>query len=39
MIGGIHYDFDVSAGQELGRNVAAFTIARDASGTSVLTAQ
>jgi membrane-associated phospholipid phosphatase len=37
MYGGIHYRFDISAGQTLGRNVAAFTIARDASGSSVLT--
>jgi len=38
MYGGIHYAFDIAAGQTLGRNVAAFTIAADASGTSVLTA-
>jgi membrane-associated phospholipid phosphatase len=38
MYGGIHYRFDIVAGQTLGRNVAAFTIGRDASGTSVLTA-
>ena len=38
MYGGIHYAFDISAGQILGRNVAAFTIAADASGESVLTA-
>jgi hypothetical protein len=38
MYGGIHYRFDIEAGQKLGRNVAAFAIARDASGTSVLTA-
>ena len=38
MYGGIHYAFDISAGQTLGRNVAAFTIAADASGESVLTA-
>ena len=37
MYGGIHYRFDIEAGQALGRNVAAFTIGRDASGTSVLT--
>jgi membrane-associated phospholipid phosphatase len=38
MYGGIHYAFDIAAGQTLGRNVAAFTIAADASGNSVLTA-
>ena len=38
MYGGIHYRFDIVAGQTLGRNVAAFTIAADASGNSVLTA-
>ena len=37
MYGGIHYRFDITAGQALGRNVARFTIARDASGNSVLT--
>ncbi len=37
MYGGIHYGFDITAGQELGRNVARFTIAADASGNSVLT--
>ena len=37
MYGGIHYQFDIDAGQELGRNVARFTIAADASGNSVLT--
>ena len=37
MYGGIHYRFDIAAGQELGRNVARFTIAADASGNSVLT--
>src|SRR2546421_304830 len=37
MYGGIHYRFDIDAGQELGRNVARFTIAADASGKSVLT--
>ena len=37
MYGGIHYRFDISAGQTLGRNVARFTIAQDASGSSVLT--
>jgi len=35
--GGIHYRFDIDAGQELGRNVARFTIVADASGNSVLT--
>jgi membrane-associated phospholipid phosphatase len=37
MYGGIHYRFDIDAGQELGRNVARFTIAADASGNSMLT--
>jgi len=37
MYGGIHYGFDITAGQQLGRNVAQFTIAADASGNSVLT--
>jgi len=37
MYGGIHYGFDIEAGQALGRNVARFTIAADASGNSVLT--
>jgi len=37
MYGGIHYRFDIEAGQALGRNVARFTIAADASGNSVLT--
>ncbi len=37
MYGGIHYRFDIDAGQELGRGVARFTIAADASGNSVLT--
>ena len=37
MYGGIHYRFDITAGQTLGRNVARFTIATDASGSSVLT--
>ncbi len=37
MYGGIHYRFDIDAGQQLGRSVAAFTIAADASGNSVLT--
>jgi hypothetical protein len=38
MYAGIHYRFDIDAGQTLGRNVAAFTIAADKSGNSVLTA-
>jgi membrane-associated phospholipid phosphatase len=37
MYGGIHYRFDIETGQHLGRSVAAFTIAADASGNSVLT--
>jgi len=37
MYGGIHYRFDIDAGQTLGRNVAQFAIAADASGNSVLT--
>ena len=37
MYGGIHYRFDIDAGQALGRDVARFTIAADASGNSVLT--
>ncbi len=37
MYGGIHYRFDIEAGQTLGRNVAQFTIAADAAGHSVLT--
>lgn len=37
MYGGIHYRFDIEAGQALGRNVARFAIAADASGNSVLT--
>jgi membrane-associated phospholipid phosphatase len=36
MYAGIHYRFDIVTGQALGRNVAAFTIAADASGNSVL---
>jgi membrane-associated phospholipid phosphatase len=39
MYGGIHYRFDIDAGQLLGRSVAAFTIAADASGSSILTPQ
>jgi membrane-associated phospholipid phosphatase len=38
MYGGIHYRFDIDAGQTLGRSVGQFTIAADASGKSVLTA-
>jgi membrane-associated phospholipid phosphatase len=37
MYGGIHYRFDIEAGQQLGRSVAGFTIKKDASGMSVLT--
>jgi hypothetical protein len=37
MYGGIHYRFDCETGQALGRSVAAFAIAADASGHSVLT--
>jgi membrane-associated phospholipid phosphatase len=37
MYGGIHYRFDIEAGQQLGHGVAAFAIAADASGNSVLT--
>src|SRR2546422_123854 len=37
MYGGIHYQFDIEAGQLLGRRVAHFTIAADRSGRSVLT--
>ena len=36
MYGGIHYRFDIEAGQLLGRSVAAFAIAADRSGHSVL---
>lgn len=36
MYGGIHYRFDIEAGRTLGRNVAHFAIALDASGNSVL---
>lgn len=39
MYGGIHYRFDIDAGQALGRSVARFTLAADASGNSVLTPQ
>lgn len=38
MYGGIHYGFDIEAGRVLGRAVAGFAIAADASGNSVLTA-
>ena len=37
MYGGIHYRFDIEAGQALGRSVARLTIRKDASGKSVLT--
>ena len=37
LYGGIQYRFDIEAGQALGRTVARFTIAADASGNSVLT--
>jgi membrane-associated phospholipid phosphatase len=37
MYGGIHYRFDIEAGQQLGRSVAQFAIAADRSGHSVLT--
>jgi membrane-associated phospholipid phosphatase len=37
MYGGIHYRFDIEAGQTLGRSVARFAIKKDASGKSVLT--
>jgi len=37
MYGGIHYRFDIEAGQLLGHSVAAFAIAADASGNSILT--
>jgi membrane-associated phospholipid phosphatase len=37
MYGGIHYRFDIDAGQLLGHSVAAFAIAADASGNSILT--
>jgi membrane-associated phospholipid phosphatase len=36
MYAGIHYRFDIEAGQKLGRSVALFAIAADASGSSVL---
>ena len=37
MYAGIHYRFDIEAGQALGRSVARLAIAADASGNSVLT--
>jgi membrane-associated phospholipid phosphatase len=37
MYAGIHYRFDIATGQRLGRSVAAFAIAADGSGHSVLT--
>ena len=37
MYGGIHYRFDIDAGQLLGRSVAGWAISADASGHSVLT--
>ena len=37
MYGGIHYRFDIEAGQRLGRSVARFTLRADRSGHSVLT--
>jgi membrane-associated phospholipid phosphatase len=37
MYGGIHYRFDIEAGQTLGRSVAGFAIKSDESGKSVLT--
>jgi len=36
MYAGIHYRTDIEGGQNLGRSVALFTIAADASGNSVL---
>jgi len=39
MYAGIHYRFDIESGQSLGRQVAQFAIAADASGRSVLTPQ
>jgi len=38
MYGGIHYRFDIEAGQTLGRSVARFAIRADARGHSVLNA-
>lgn len=37
MYAGIHYRFDIEAGRVIGRSVAAFSMAADASGNSVLT--
>jgi membrane-associated phospholipid phosphatase len=37
MYGGIHFRFDIDAGQVLGRSVAALALGADASGRSVLT--
>ena len=37
MYGGIHYGFDIEAGQQLGRRVARVTMRADRSGRSVLT--
>ena len=37
MYGGIHYRFDIEAGQQLGRSMARVTIRADRSGRSVLT--
>ncbi len=37
MYGGIHYRFDIEAGQRLGRSVARLTLRADRSGHSVLT--
>jgi membrane-associated phospholipid phosphatase len=37
MYAGIHYRVDVEVGLQMGRSVAAFAIAADGSGTSVLT--
>ena len=36
MYGGIHYRFDIEAGQQIGRSVAAFTLQADKSHHSVL---
>jgi hypothetical protein len=36
MYAGIHYRFDIEAGQALGKDVALFTIAADRSGHSIL---
>jgi hypothetical protein len=32
MYGGLHYRFDITAGQELGRRVGAWAIAHDVRG-------